>query len=309
MKIIFFGLGSIGIRHAQILKKHYWHKLFAFRSGKSKSSITGIKQLHSWEEIKNIQPDIAFITNPTFLHVDTAIKCAQMNIKLFIEKPVGANLNKLDTLLKEVNKGKLVTYVGYNLRFHPVICYLKKYLLKRKVMHARICLSSYLPDWRPGKNHLKTYSASQALGGGVILDQSHEFDYLEYLFGEIKEIEGVSRRLSNVSVDSEDCLDAIIKTKTALVNMHANFFSQHTERTIEIDCPKEFIQADLINNSVTFFTGDKKKQISFKEGIPETYKKQMDYFFRNINNPQMMNNLPEATKLFKKIIKFKKESK
>lgn len=310
MKIIFFGLGSIGNRHARILKERYKHKLFAYRSGKSKnSSIPGIKQLFSWDEVGHIRPDLAFITNPTFLHIDTAIKCSRMGMKLFIEKPIGATFTNLNTLLNVIKKNDSVTYVGYNLRFHPVICFLKNYLMKKKVMHARIYLSSYLPDWRPKRNHLKSYSASKREGGGVILDQSHELDYLEYLFGEIKNIKGTFGKASNVSVDSEDFVDAVIRTKISFVNMHANFFSKHIERSIEIDCPEEYLQADLIKSSIIISNGKKEKVIKFKEGIRETYAKQIDYFFKNINNPRMMNNLLEASRLFKKIIRFKEGNK
>ena len=32
----------------------------------------------------------------------------------------------------------------------------------------------YLPDWRPWQNYRESYSARQDLGGGIILDGSHE---------------------------------------------------------------------------------------------------------------------------------------
>ena len=40
---------------------------------------------------------------------------------------------------------------------------------------------------------------------------------------------------------------------------------------------------------------------------PEMYLDQLKYFFDNINNPRMMNNLFEAAELFRKIIKFREE--
>ena len=32
-------------------------------------------------------------------------------------------------------------------------------------------------------NYLKSYSASKSKGGGVLLDLSHEIDYINWLFG------------------------------------------------------------------------------------------------------------------------------
>ena len=42
---------------------------------------------------------------------------------------------------------------------------------------------SHLPSWRPGTNHLESYSANNWLGGGVTLDFIHEPDYISAIFG------------------------------------------------------------------------------------------------------------------------------
>src|SRR5437660_1398185 len=106
MKIIFFGLGSIGQRHAKILLKNYQHDLFAFRSGKSKKNDLGIKELRSWGDVEKVKPDVAFITNPTSLHIKTAIKLASLNCKLFIEKPIDSQVDELEKLIKLVKTKK-----------------------------------------------------------------------------------------------------------------------------------------------------------------------------------------------------------
>ena len=69
-KIIFFGLGSIGKRHVKILQNNYNHELIAFRSDKNNyKSIADLKSITSWDEFERINPDIAFITNPTYKHM------------------------------------------------------------------------------------------------------------------------------------------------------------------------------------------------------------------------------------------------
>ena len=309
MKIIFFGLGSIGSRHAKILVNNFKHELFAYRSGKGvKNNRLKIKEVFTWAEVKKIKPDIAFITNPTFLHIDTAVRCAKLNIKLFIEKPIGHSGKALETLLREVNRKKLVSYVAYVLRFHPVIEYLKNYLKGRKIYHVSIYASSYLPDWRPGKNHLESYSVSKRKGGGVILELSHEFDYIDYLFGGVKGINGVFGKVSDITMDAEDFLDAVIKTESTYVNLHLDFLSMRKERTIKIDTENESIYADLINSKIEFHRGKNRTLKLFKEGIDESYKEQIKYFLKNIDNNRMMNNLSEANALFKKIICFKEKN-
>ena len=45
----------------------------------------------------------------------------------------------------------------------------------------------WLPDWHPNSDYRREYSARWDLGGGAILD-SHEFDYLTWLLGPVKDM-------------------------------------------------------------------------------------------------------------------------
>lgn len=308
MKIVFFGLGSIGQRHAKILQKNYSHDLFAFRSdvNNEKNNI-GIKELHSWAEVEKLKPDITFITNPTYLHIETAIKCAKIGCKLFIEKPIDKDMNNLDELLKIVKAKNLVTYVAYNLRFHPIIKELKKYIQKEKPLHVRVVCTSFLPDWRPNQDYLKGYSANSRLGGGVILDLSHELDYASFLFGSINTIKGNYSKRGNVTIDAEDFVDYLIDTKLSPINIHINFLSHINQRYIQIDFDDLTLIANLINSEIKEYRSKSlqdTKKLDYDSG--QEYIEQIKYFLNNIDNPEMMNNLTEASCLFRKIVDFKK---
>ncbi|OGE30444.1 hypothetical protein A3C59_00465 [Candidatus Daviesbacteria bacterium RIFCSPHIGHO2_02_FULL_36_13] len=307
MKIIFFGLGSIGQRHANILLKDYTHDLYAFRSSaKSKPNELGIKELYSWDELEKLKPDVAFITNPTSLHIETAIKCAEFGCKLFIEKPIGSSLKDFEKLKKIVKSKKIVTYIAYNLRFHPIILKLKKNIENKKILHARVVCTSYLPTWRPDRDFLKGYSANTNMGGGVILDLSHELDYISYLLGDINKMTGTYSKRSNVTVDAEDFVDYLLETKTTPVNIHINFLSQLRQRYIQIDFDQLTIIADLIDSEIREYKNDilhKTEKVDYQKG--QEYSDQIKYFLDNIDNPSMMNNLSEASGLFEKITAFK----
>jgi len=310
VKIIFFGLGSIGQKHAEILLKNYKHELFAFRSGTENTpNKLGIAELHLWDEVKKLKPDIAFITNPTSLHIETAIKCAQLNCKLFVEKPIGQNLSGLDELLKLLKEKNLVTYVAYNLRFNPVIKKLKDYLSSKKPLHMRVVCTSFLPMWRPNKNYLKSYSANTQMGGGVILDLSHELDYTSYLLDNIQKIIGNFARMGQVTTDAEDYADMLVSTPMCPVNIHINFLSHFRQRFIQIDFEDLTVIGDIVNAEIKEYQHEELKNIiklKYKKG--QEYEEQIKYFFDNIENPRMMNNLTNAVDLYKKIIYFKNEN-
>lgn len=310
MKIIFFGLGSIGQRHAEILIKKNNHDLYAFRSGFLKEpNQLGIKEIRTWKQVEKLNPDLAFITNPTALHVKTALKCAEIGAKLFIDKPIGDSLNDLNKLERLIKTKKLVSYVGYNLRFHPVIETLKKYFTKNDFLHMSILTTSYLPNWRKGTDPKKSYRTNKKLGGGVILDLSHEFDYISYLLGDIKILSGLFSKRSDLTVNVEDYADLLIQTKLGPANLHINFFSHKNQRIVQIDFKNLTVIGDLINSTIEEY---KKEELVSKKTFDKernfSFEKQLEYFFKNIDNPKMMNNIPEAIPLYKKIIAFKKKS-
>ena len=89
MNILIIGLGSIGQRHMLILHENFQPELFVLRSShQGAPNQLGIKELYSWEEVARIKPEVAFITNPTYLHIETALQCARLGTHLFIEKPL-----------------------------------------------------------------------------------------------------------------------------------------------------------------------------------------------------------------------------
>lgn len=313
LSLLFFGLGSIGKKHAKIIEDNYDFDLYAYRTKKGQENNNlKIKEFTSIDDAFSIKPDIAFITNPTYLHVETALECAKRNIDLFIEKPISHSLENIDKLENEIKKRKLVTYVAYNLRFHPVIESLKELTSKdEKPIDFKVKCCSYLPDWRPKQDYSKSYSAKKELGGGVILDVSHEFDYISWLFGEIKKIDGYCDKISDLKINCEDIVEAYITCSSNIVgDLHLDCFSRNNERIIQVNYDDKLIEGDLIENNIKIIDKNgKEKKISYKCNIDDTYKKQIKYFFAQYQdkNYNIMNNYLEASKTFKKIMNFKKE--
>ncbi|MCB9757514.1 MAG: Gfo/Idh/MocA family oxidoreductase [Candidatus Omnitrophica bacterium] len=306
LKIVIFGLGSIGQRHVEILRKHFKHELYAFRSGGACGNVFGIPELTTWYMVDQIKPQVAFITNPTSEHLHVALECARRGMNLFIEKPLSDSLTGIQALITLCDKNKLTAYVAYCLRFHPVIEKIKSLLKGQKVVHARVVCSSMLHQWRAGKDSRKSYSAYRAMGGGVILDLSHEFDYIRFLLGEIKSIAGVKGRMGQVTVDSEDFADVLVTLENGIVvNCHLNFASWDTERVIQIDLKDGFIKGDLIQNTVVYQKNNKLRQFKFPVDRNHYLKKQTQYFFKNLNHPALMNNLKQAQVLLKPILEFR----
>ncbi len=303
MKIVIFGLGSIGKRHAKILLSMYPGSVYVYRSGIKRGNEFNIPEIYSLEEVWALNPDVALISNPTNLHIKTALLCAEKKINLFIEKPLSNNNEGLEDLRKTISQKNITAYVGYCLRFHPGIEWLKKHLEEKTPLHVKVVASSYLPSWRKDTDHLTHYSAYSSKGGGVLFELSHEIDYLEYLFGSFSNIKGKKARVGNVTHDAVDVVDFQCYFGNVLSNVHLNYCSHYTERTITVIFNDHTVIIDLVNHKANIINLHGTDEIKFEFEINEMYQKQLVYYFNNFKKGSMMNNFEEASKIFVDILK------
>lgn len=305
-RVLIAGLGSIGRRYARLLPLAGRTELYALRSGRDGQPCDGVKDLHSWEEVTQAAPAAAFLTNPTAAHIDTAIKCAELGMHLFIEKPLDMRLDRLPELKRLVKAKNLSAYVAYNLRFHPGVKDLKEIVSREGFELAEARCSSWLPDWRPGADHLKSYSASAALGGGVVLDLSHEPDYASYIFGGVEAVRGTVSRTGLVTVDAEDTADMTLQLYNGgRVAIHVDFCTQRpADRKVKVVTAKGTYELDLVAGRLFSFKGGQAEEKNYAVDRDYTYRAQLEYFFGALGG-KLMNGLDEAGDLLGKLLEFK----
>ncbi len=215
--ILICGFGSIGQRHYRNLCALGCRSFVILRRRYGGAIMPHSVTVTSLAKAFAHKPTIAVICNPTSLHIETAIECAEAGCHLFIEKPVGSGLDGLDELEAIVEEKHLVAAVGYQFRFHPKLGKLKAMLPsmgKIHRVHAR--WSEFLPTWHPGEDYRESYAGRDDLGGGVILTLSHVLDYLRWLFGDL-EIESASTKASCDLKGGLRCADhsSLIRLRTA----------------------------------------------------------------------------------------------
>lgn len=308
-RVAIFGLGSIGSRYAQWLMQRPGIEVLAFRTQRHLPNAGNVPETSDWAVLEAWQPQVAVIANPTHLHIETAQASVERGWGVFLEKPIGGSLQGLDTLVQEIQTRQLPSYVAYVLRFHPVVHALKAALAHATVWHARLRCTSYLPEWRPGRDHRETYSARRDTGGGVILDLSHEFDLAEYLCGPITAIDGNAARRANITIDAEDCADAVAQCAHGTATIHVDYFSRRTERVIDVDTDIGSFRADLLAQTLTCETGQATRTQTFDTSMDSLYQEQLAYFLARCADGQpIMNNVPEASHLFRHLMSFRERA-
>lgn len=255
MNALLIGFGSIGKRHYEVLSQIELIKNIDIVTTQTLPNLTTYKTIDAVKNLKSY--DYIVIASETYKHFEQ-IEYLEKNTKnkiILCEKPLFETQRHLQ--IKNNN-----VYVGYILRFHPILQTIRSLLKGDAPIYGQIRCGSFLPLWRPDTDYRKSYSASKNQGGGALLDLSHEIDYAQWLFGQLDPIISYQTKISNLEIDSDDLVTATAKTdKGAIVTISLNYISKISMREIIIHTDLITIQANLINN--TLYVGT-------KEGIIQT---------------------------------------
>lgn len=210
------GLGSIGQRHLRLLRHRLPEaKLMVLRHGSCKTPIDGADACTtSLEEALAFAPQVAVIATPAPFHCETAIALAGIGTHLLVEKPMATTLSEARALATAAEAAGIVLQVGYNLRHLDSLAAFRDALVGGqigRVASVRVEVGQYLPNWRPGRNWRQTVSARADFGGGVLLELSHELDYLRWLFGDVCGVRGWIGQQGGFNIDVEDTVHMILE--------------------------------------------------------------------------------------------------
>ncbi len=261
-KCLVIGYGSIGQRHTRILNELGHHVAVMSRRK--------IDYSHSYIDIKEAllleQPNYIVIANETSEHeaILKQLRSLGYDKKILVEKPLFPYYVNVDVDFSEL-------YIGYNLRFHPLVQSLFKKIRTLKIVSVQCYVGQYLPSWRSASDYRKSYSASLSKGGGVLRDLSHELDYLRFLFGEWEQMTALGGKFSQLQIDSDDHFSITYQSKQVpVVTLQMNYLDHLIQRVLIINTDKATYKANFINNTLQI----NDELFQFNVGRDDTYKNQ-----------------------------------
>jgi predicted dehydrogenase len=282
------GAGSIGRRHISNLKKLGLTKLAACDPHPERLEFVAKQfQVECFptieESLEKFQADAVLVCSPPVHHVDQAMQGLRAGAHVFIEKPLSDRMDGLGALRDEAEKRGATVQVGYNLRFHPSIQKLKELVDGRavgKILWAHVEAGSYLPDWRPWQDYRRSYTARRESCGGILIDGSHEIDYVTWLFGVPRELACMADHVSRLEVNVEDCATILMRFANGMrVDVHLDFVQRSYSRYCSLIGPEGKVQWDLLNNSVQILRPGKELEIfKFDSEINDAYVAELAHF-------------------------------
>jgi len=264
-KALIIGYGSIGRRHANLLKKiKKINKIFIISNQKFKKFI----KVKNILEAKKIDPDYILICSRTSDHLKH-LSVVEKNFKnkiILVEKPLFDKKEKL-----KIKKNNV--YIGYNLRFDPVLNFIKRFIRNKEVLSVSCICQSYLPFWRKNIDYKKSNSAKKKYGGGALLELSHEIDYIQWMLNGSLNLKFSSlRKISNLKINTEDDVFIFGKIKKADISINLNFHSIQPFRTITIFGKNFYLKGDLIKHKIEINYKNKKSiKKNFEYNANHTY--------------------------------------
>lgn len=241
-RVLVVGYGSIGQRHLRIIR--------AFLPNADIRLLRHQPSTSTPQEANGcfcalsgacaFAPQATVIANPATYHVETALALAAVGSHLLIEKPLAHDSVGVPVLLQCAMDMGVTLQVGYNLRYLPSLIEFRTLIQDGaigRILSVRCETGQYLPSWRPDADYRACVSAQRALGGGVLLELSHELDYLRWIFGEVAWVNAWLGQQSDLEIDIEDTAhlilgffpDAMDRGSVAAVSL--DFVRQDTTRT------------------------------------------------------------------------------
>ena len=170
--------------------------------------------------LKNKNVDAVYIATPPSSHAEYTIRAAKENKHVYVEKPMATTLEECQMMIDACKKNGVKLFVAY---YRRELDYFKKIreLLNNNVIgeikfvDIKLLLPPNKGDYN--RENLPWRVNKEIAGGGYFYDlASHQFDYLDYIFGPIKNANGNSTNQLNL-YDVEDIVTASFMFKSNIV--------------------------------------------------------------------------------------------
>lgn len=306
MKILLFWYGSIGRKHHAVLSSLGYNDVDIYdpyASAPTDRFIEHLNDINVWDY------DVAFICTPNSLHIQQALFCAQHDIHVFIEKPLSHDLTNLEELKQACIDHNIISMVWCNYRFHPCIAFAKRYIDEwwlGKLYSVELAYGQYLPKMRPWVDYRNIYAAKKELGGGVVLDNIHQYDLLFWLnnFDTVVEHTILKNKVSDLEIETEDISLGVFKfANGSLWSIRGDYLQQKRYFSMKVIGERGNLVCRFDKNQVVLeyyeseTMTDQEKVLFQDNSIVTTtmFSREITYFMEQVKNKQpTFNTIYEA---------------
>ena len=268
------------------------------------------------EAARLFNPQITIVANPATYHAQVISHLASTGTAFLIEKPLAASISDAEVIKEQALLFSSLVMVGYNLRFSQSLNFFKDLIDQKKfgeVITVRADVGQDLRTWRPEVDFKNSVSAQKIIGGGVLLELSHEIDYLSWIFGDLQCLQSITGTIGHENIDVEDFCFIHFSSSTGVpISLTMDFFRRGKNRECVVMCQDGTLRWDGIAGSVSELSAAGNWEIikSWGDDLAGTYVAEMKYFLDcTTTNVAPSCNPDVATRTLKIVEEIKKNSK
>ncbi len=195
-RVALCGIGGMGFVHYKAYKKIEGAEVVAVadpRTDMAKEKV-GEDNVKVYADLAallaNEEIDMVDICTPSYLHAPLSIMAMEAGKDVICEKPMSVNSEGTAEIMAAIERTGRTFMVAHVVRFMAPYIYLKKVIDSGelgKPVHFQMKRISGVPRWS-----WENWMRDKKRSGGAIIDLSvHDIDYIQYVFGQPKEIKGV----------------------------------------------------------------------------------------------------------------------
>jgi predicted dehydrogenase len=238
LSVLIAGCGSIGKRHARVLRSLGVTDIRACDPLASQRAALAAEtpltqQYESYEAGLADRPDTVFVCTPPRLHIPMACQAIEAGCHVLIEKPLSDTTEGIDALAALADERRRKVMVALCFRYHEGLLRAKQYLDAGRVgrlVSVRALMGEHLPEVRPDYRNL--FSAKY----GGAFDLTHDIDLAIWYAGQpVRRVYALSGTYSDIGIEAPDVAEVLIGfADRCLASVHLDFFQQPRRRQIEL---------------------------------------------------------------------------
>ncbi|MBP8255731.1 MAG: Gfo/Idh/MocA family oxidoreductase [Opitutaceae bacterium] len=187
-RIVVVGIGSIGRRHARLLRSRtdieveWCEPDPALLASAAQELIPPSRVHHDFDTMISTAPEMVVLATPHAFHADQSIKALAAGAHVLCEKPMADCPESAHRMLSAARTYPRVLNIGFHLHFHPGLRRLKSLIdsgALGSIAHLHCRVGSYVTL----SNSRTRYQKS--LEGALMLDYAHQPDLLFWLLGKM----------------------------------------------------------------------------------------------------------------------------
>lgn len=147
--------------------------------------------------------DALVVCVPPDSHGDIELLAARNKINLYMEKPLGVDIDKVNSWEKAIRESGIIAAVGYQTRYNPHL-----EAIKMKIADDNEEIGTVVVKWMGIMPETPWWRVNARSGGQFAEQVTHLIDALRYLFGDVATVYSTSRKGLNRNIPHYDIEDA-----------------------------------------------------------------------------------------------------